>query len=200
MRTQGDVEYAQNFALVAIKIRLQRNWNALSAILPHSLIRIQNCVSLNASLPATNTTLRPSRAVNALRTSLIQQEQRSASLATPIIAWIASILFSIRPFPNVSNVIVQRRWTINRWLADQSATQLLTTIISPINVINALPIRCIILLLKNALRAISQIVISVSLVAMPKFARPAILALKFIPQAGNVSKNARKTFISAILI
>jgi len=35
---------------------------------------------------------------------------------------------------------------------------------------------------------------------MPKFARPAILALKFIPQAGNVSKNARKTFISAILI
>jgi hypothetical protein len=67
-------------------------------------------------------------------------------------------------------------------------------------VINALPIRCIILLLKNALRAISQIVISVSLVAMPKFARPAIQALKFIPQAGNVSKNARKTFISAILI
>jgi hypothetical protein len=114
MRTQGDVECALNIALVAIKIRLQRNWNALSAILPHSLIRIQNCVSLNASLPATNTTLRPSRAVNALRTSLIQQEQRSASLATAIIVWIASILFSIRPFPNVSNVIVQRRWTINR--------------------------------------------------------------------------------------
>lgn len=114
MRTQGDVEYALNIALVAIKIRLQRNWNALSAILPHSLIRIQNCVSLNASLPATNTTLRPSRAVNALRTSLIQQEQRNASLATAIIVWIASILFSIRPFPNVSNVIVQRRWTINR--------------------------------------------------------------------------------------
>ena len=71
MRIQEDVECALNIALAAIKIRLQRNWNALSAILPHCLIRIQNFVSLNASLTPTSTTLRPSHAVNALRTSLI---------------------------------------------------------------------------------------------------------------------------------
>jgi predicted solute-binding protein len=114
LRTLEDVERALNIALAATRILLQRNWNALSAILYHNLIRIQNFVSLNVNKATTNITLKPSLAANALYTSLIQQGQRSASHVTAIIVWTAFILFPIKCFLNVSLVIRRLRWTVKR--------------------------------------------------------------------------------------
>lgn len=150
LKTQGDVGCVRNIVLVAIRIRLQRKWNALSVILPLSLIKIWRFVFLNASKRTLNIIRRQSNAVNALCTSHIQLELRSASLVISKIVWIAFILFAIIILLNVSSVIIQQRWTIKQWLAELCATQQPSSTMSPIHVINARQNSCSILFLKNA--------------------------------------------------